>query len=85
MHAKLTLELDESVIEKAKVYAKKHEKSLSMVVETFLESLVNAEFTDEKPTIIITPFVKNIRTGVQLPSNFDYKKEYNNSLLDKYR
>lgn len=83
MNTKLTLKLDESVIERAKFYAKKQEKSLSKIVETFLESLVNSETIDNRPEISITPFVKNIRTGIQIPADLDYKKEYNDHLLDK--
>jgi Family of unknown function (DUF6364) len=85
MDTKLTLKLDESVIEKAKFYAKKQEKSLSKIVETFLESLVNTETEIIEKEIRITPFVKSLRTGATVSADLDYKKEYYEHLLEKHK
>ena len=85
MNAKLTLKLNKLVIEKAKQYAQAEGKSLSGIVETYLKFLVNAEGEDDREEIQISPFVESMRTGVQLPADLDYKKDYNNYLGKKYR
>ena len=56
MHTKLTLNLDKSLIEEAKAYAKSQKISLSRLVESYLASLVRKE----RDVIAITPFVENI-------------------------
>lgn len=82
MDTKLTLKLDKTVIEKAKEYAESHQKSLSRMIESYLQSLTNQEQT--KDELEISPFVKSISSGVQIPSELDYKKEYSDFLIKKY-
>lgn len=84
MDSKLTLKLDKSVIEQAKDYAKKNQVSLSRLIENYLASLTQKNKTDKKE-IEITPFVKSIATGVRIPADFDYKKEYGDYLIEKYK
>ena len=43
MNTKLTLTIEQSVIEKAKKYAKNKERSLSDLIENYLKSLTNLE------------------------------------------
>lgn len=33
----------------------------------------------------ISPFVKSISTGTSLPADLDYKKEYSDYLMEKYK
>lgn len=40
MDAKLTLKLDKNVIEKAKIYAAEQERSLSKIIETYLQVII---------------------------------------------
>ncbi|PJA09247.1 MAG: hypothetical protein COX70_02105 [Flavobacteriales bacterium CG_4_10_14_0_2_um_filter_32_8] len=82
MNTKLTLKLEQSVIEQAKEYAVSHKRSLSKIVETYLKSLVNKNETDE---LQISPFVKSMSTGVNIPADLDYKTEYVNRLNEKYK
>jgi hypothetical protein len=82
MDSKLTLKLNQSVIEKAKVYASKNKMSLSRIIEAYLQSLTSKNDTSEFET---SPFVKSISTGNQLPSNIDYKNEYSDYVLEKYK
>ena len=84
MDTKLTLKLDKKVIEKAKAYAASNKSSLSRIVEAYLQSLTekNELVKDE---IEISPFVKSMSTGVQLPNDLDYKKEYADDLEEKYK
>lgn len=82
MDAKLTLKLNQSVIEKAKKYASEKNQSLSRIIEAYLQSLTSES---EKDEFEISPFVKSISTGVEIPSGLDLKKEYSDFLIDKYK
>ncbi len=83
MDAKLTLKLKQEVIEKAKSYAAKKQLSLSRLIENYLSSLI-ADPKNENE-IEISPFVKSISTGVKIPADLDYKKEYAAHLAEKYQ
>jgi plasmid stability protein len=85
MDAKLTLKLDKNVIEKAKIYAAKHKYSLSFMVENYLKAVTSMEKTETNEEIKISDFVKSIGIdGVNLPDDFDYKKELTEILSQKY-
>ena len=50
METKLTLKLDEGLIEAAKSYAKKNQKSVSKLVEDFFKNLVSgSDLSDKYP------------------------------------
>ena len=83
METKLTLRLNESVIEKAKIYAKSRKISLSKMIESYLDSLTRENKTDNKT--IITPLVESLSGVIDLPSDYDYKKEYVDYLTEKYK
>ena len=82
MDTKLTLKLDQRIIEKAKDYASNKKMSLSQIVEAYLQSLTSEDYTSE---FEISPFVKSISTGTEIPSDLDYKKEYSDHLIEKYK
>lgn len=79
MDTKLTLKLDTSVIEQAKTYAKKKNTSLSKLIESYLGLLVDPQNVQE-----VTPLVKSLSGVIDLPKNFDYKKDYKKHLTNKY-
>lgn len=79
MDRKLTLKLDSSVIENAKIYAKSKNVSLSQLIETYLSLLTNPKDQDD-----VTPFVKSLSGVFQLPKEYDYKEDYKKHLSDKY-
>ncbi len=81
MNTKLTLRLNESIIERAKIYAKSHKISLSKMIETYLDSITK----QKEKKISITPLVESLSGVIDLPLDFDYKKEYSNYLEEKYR
>ena len=85
MDAKLTLKLDKMVIDRAKEYAKKHQRSLSRMIESYLRSLTASKDSSSIDGIEISSFVKSMSTGVNIPSDLDYKKEYANYLDEKYK
>lgn len=84
MDSKLTLKLDENVIVRAKKYAAEKKLSLSRLIENYLDALTN----DELNNLEISPFVKSIATGKQLPDEVDkdrLKDDYIDYLDRKYR
>lgn len=81
MTTKLTLTIDQNVIEKAKKYARKRERSLSALIENYLKALVE----EDKQTIDeLPPTVKSLKGAFQMPENFDYKKELTDILSKKH-
>lgn len=85
MDTKLTLKLDKFVIDKAKDYALSHKRSLSRIIESYLKSLINQDDSNDNEEIKISPFVKSMSNGVNVPAAMEYKKEYSDYLSDKYK
>lgn len=71
MDTKLTLKLEKNVIEKAEKYAESHNRSLSRIVESYLKSLTIGQDASDKEEIEISPFVKSMATGVNIPVEID--------------
>jgi Family of unknown function (DUF6364) len=80
MDTKLTLKLNQEIIEKAKKYASNKKLSLSKLVENYLNSIV----IKNENKIKISPFVQSMTTGKSLPNDLDIKN-HKDSLLDKYK
>ena len=85
MNTKLTLKLDKYVIDSAKKYAASRRKSLSRMIESYLRSIIIDDSSDMKEDKQISPFVKSMSTGVKIPSDYDYKKEYGDHVSKKYK
>lgn len=85
MDTKLTLKLDKFVIEQAKEYASSHKRSLSRIIESYLRLLINRDKDDNESDIEISPFVKSMSTGVNIPADLDYKSEFLNHLIEKHK
>ena len=85
MDTKLTLKLDKYVIDKAKDYALSQKRSLSRIIESYLKSLIDQNNSPDDDKITISPFVKSLATGVKIPVDIDYKKEYSDYLSEKYK
>jgi hypothetical protein len=81
MDSKLTLKLEQDIIEKAKEYARTHNTSLSRMVEGYLQKLTESKEEKEK----ITPLVKSLSGIIDLPQDFDHKKDYSDFLVKKYK
>ena len=83
MNSKLTLSINQMVIEEAKKYAKSSGKSLSSIVEEYLKSLTKAESTNKKQ--ISLKIVKELKGSVKMPDDFDsYKETLQDALIQKY-
>ena len=85
MDTKLTLKLDKFVIEQAKEYASAHKRSLSRIIESYLKSLINRDKNEDESDIEISPFVKSIHSGIEIPADLDYKSEMLKHLEDKHK
>ncbi len=81
MDTKLTLKLEQKIIEKAKDYAKNHNTSLSKLIENYLQSLTKKADETEK----ISPLVKSLSGIIDIPKNYNHKEEYSDFLLNKYK
>ena len=81
MNTKLTLTIEQAIIEKAKIYAKGKGYSLSNIIENYLKVITKEEGTLEMAS---TPIVKSLRGSFKAPSNFDYKNELTKDLSEKY-
>jgi dsDNA-specific endonuclease/ATPase MutS2 len=79
MDTKLTLKLNERVIERAKQYAKENNISLSRMIENYLQAVTSRKRNKVK----ISPLVESL-TGVIDLKNTDYKKDYTDFLSKKY-
>jgi len=80
MDSKLTLKLKNNIIEKAKLYAKKQNISLSRLIENYLKTVTLKEGNDG---IKISPLVLSL-TGVIELEESNYKKRYTDYLSEKY-
>lgn len=79
MTTKLTLTVEKSIIERAKVYAKSTGRSLSDIIEKYLETITEEE-SDQK----VSPKLKKIIGAVKLPKDFDEDKELASSFEKKH-
>ena len=70
MTTKLTLTVEKEVIERAKSYAKGTGRSLSEIIESYLDQL-----TQEKEKETLSPKLKKIVGAVKLPDDFDEERE----------
>lgn len=83
MDKKLTLSLDKHIIEKAKEYAKMNGTSLSKMIESYFQSLINKQLDDsENP---ITPLVDSLSGVGKFADDFDFQKERSKYLDRKYK
>jgi uncharacterized protein DUF6364 len=80
MHTKLTLRIEEELIERAKSYARQSGKSVSQLVSDYLELLPQPEGYRKQ---LMTPIVKSLR-GVLAGSGVD-EEDYRRYLEEKHR
>lgn len=81
MNTKLTLTIEQNVIEKAKKYAKNSGKSLSNIIENYLKTLTRQQKEYKNK---ITPSVQSLMGSFKMPADFDYKTELTKGLNKKY-
>lgn len=81
MDKKLTLSLNQGIIENAKIYAKTNNISLSKLIEAYLASLT----IRKKEVSDITPLVESLSGVISLPADLDEKDAYSEFLTEKYK
>ena len=82
MNTKLTLSIQQEVIQAAKDYAKKHGRSLSNIVEEYLKALSEKKSTKEKE---LSKIVKDLKGSISLPKDSkSYQELLQDALIEKY-
>lgn len=79
MTSKLTLTVEKAFIDRAKSYAKKTGRSLSELIENYLETI-----TQEDNQVHLSPKLKKLVGSVQLPADFVEEKEIRSALEKKH-
>lgn len=80
MTTKLTLTIEQDVIEMAKRYAQEKGRSLSDLVESYLKTLSIEESSAEQ----LSPKVKRLVGAISLPEDFDYKESLEKGIEQKH-
>lgn len=81
MGTKLTLTIEKSVIEKAKIYAKQSGRSLSDLIESYLQRLISeSEFSEET----VPEEFKDLFGSVELPTDLDEKAAIRKIMSEKH-
>lgn len=70
MKTRISLSINSSTLEKAKLYAKGNKQSLSQIIESYLELI-----TRDKPEFG-DPELDSLRGIITLPEDFDIKDRY---------
>ena len=81
MNTKLTLKLNRRAIERAKRYASKNKKSLSVIVENYFNMITEKENMEG---IEVSPNILELSGIIKLPEDMDIKDIYGKHLEEKY-
>ena len=81
MTRKLTLTVEENIIEQAKEYAAKHGLSLSEMIENYLKVVVG---NSPRNKAKLTPKVKKLLGSMKGHGNRNYKESLTRALNEKY-
>ena len=83
MQTKLTLTIEQDVIQSAKEYAKKQKRSLSNIVEEYLKSLSTIKSKDKRTKF--SKIVNELKGSVKDPDkNKTYKELLQEVLIEKH-
>ncbi len=87
MKTKLTLNVDDKIIARAKKISAKKNVSLSAVVEEYLDKFSKNDEPEKGPDEEEPSLTKRIRKYIKhanLPADYDYKKVWHKHLDEKY-
>jgi molecular chaperone DnaK (HSP70) len=76
--SKVTLSIDKEIVTKAKILAKKSNRSLSDIVERYLDKITQSEAST------IDEELEKIRGIITVPEDFDEKQAVRNILTQKH-
>jgi hypothetical protein len=83
MLTKLTLTIDESVVEQAKEYAQAKNRSVSRIVEEYLENLATKRDSGKLPDEIKAPITDGL-SGMFKDSGIPYKELLDDAKQEKF-
>lgn len=83
MNTKLTLHLDEHIIEQARLYAQSRQQSLSALVENYFRFLAGRERSLKSSDI--SPAVRELSGIIRLDEPDDSREKYTDYLMEKYQ
>jgi hypothetical protein len=81
MTSKLTLSIEKAVIQRAKDYASKTGRSLSDLIESYLETLVQSDKESDLSKMPVK--LKRLFGAANIPAGLDHKKEIRKILAAK--
>lgn len=85
MKTKLTLSIEETIVDKVKSLSKKRKQSVSSFVENYLRSITASEKQPVKKSLSFTEnFRKKFPVTASKLTDADYKKEWHKHLEEKY-
>ncbi|MDR1955710.1 MAG: DUF6364 family protein, partial [Treponema sp.] len=77
-----TLNIDQDVVENAKIYAKDTKRSISKLVEEYLSSISEKNVkVNNRP---LGPITKELVGIIRMDKNIDYKELLLEALMEKY-
>ncbi|GHT17607.1 hypothetical protein AGMMS4956_21100 [Bacteroidia bacterium] len=82
---KLTLVLENYIVQSAKEYARAQGTSISKLVENYFYALTKKRGAQKSSIREITPFVAKLKAGITLPADFDYREDIAEYLEEKYK
>lgn len=82
MNTKLTLTIEQEVIERAKKYASEKNRSLSDIIENYLRLITKERKVEKKSKLNST--VEKLRGSFKMPQDMDYKKALRDRRETKY-
>ncbi|MDR1108768.1 MAG: DUF6364 family protein [Spirochaetaceae bacterium] len=83
MYAKLTLNIDQNVIENAKKYAKHQKVSVSKLVEKYLSS-ISSPANEKAGRNSLGPITKELVGIIKVKGKMDYKELLTDALMEKH-
>jgi hypothetical protein len=83
MHIKLTLNIDQSVLENAKKYAMHQKRSVSKLIEEYLSS-ISSLTNEEIEYNTLGPITKELVGIIKIKEKIDYKELLTDTLMEKY-
>jgi hypothetical protein len=82
MYTKLTLNIDQDVVENAKIYAKDTKRSISKLVEEYLSSISEKNVKNNNRPL--GPITQELVGIISIDKNIDYKELLAEALMEKY-
>lgn len=80
MKSRLNLTIEENLLKKVKLYADKHDESISNLVEEYFETIIKKP----KKKSLLDILEELPKPKIDFPKDFDFKEEYYKANRKKY-